>query len=99
MLTGPSDPPDPDFNAYRKDLSDAALAGRVIASHYATPVERKLRSAATLRVAPSAEAEAAKQLEAGERFLMLDDTLGWAWGYGGEDRRVGYIESEALELQ
>ncbi len=30
---------------------------------------------------------------------MLDDTLGWAWGYAGEDRRVGYVESEALELQ
>ena len=28
---------------------------------------------------------------------MLDDTLGWAWGYAGEDRRVGYVRSEALK--
>src|SRR6058998_1098973 len=34
-LAGPSGDLDPDFNAYRKDLADVALAGRVIASHYA----------------------------------------------------------------
>ena len=27
---------------------------------------------------------------------MLDDTLGWAWGYAGDDRRVGYVPSGAL---
>jgi len=27
---------------------------------------------------------------------MLDDSLGWAWGYAGDDRRVGYVESSAL---
>jgi hypothetical protein len=27
---------------------------------------------------------------------MLDDTLGWAWGYAGEDRRVGYVRSGAV---
>jgi hypothetical protein len=28
---------------------------------------------------------------------MLDDSLGWAWGYAGADRRVGYLPSDALE--
>jgi hypothetical protein len=68
----------------------------VIASHYATPVERIVQSAVSLRTGPSAEAEAISELKAGERFLMLDDTLGWAWGYAGEKRRVGYVRSEAL---
>jgi hypothetical protein len=36
-------------------------------------------------------------MAAGELFCMLDDTLGWAWGYAGEDRRVGYVRSEALK--
>jgi len=27
---------------------------------------------------------------------MLDDSLGWAWGYVGEDQRVGYVPTEAL---
>jgi hypothetical protein len=27
---------------------------------------------------------------------MLDESLGWAWGYAGEERRVGYVRSEAV---
>ena len=95
-LTGPSDPPDPAFNAYRKDLADLALAGRVIASHYAEAVERRLCAETTLRSAPAGDADAVTELSVGERFLMLDEALGWAWGYAGEDRRVGYIESNSL---
>jgi hypothetical protein len=98
-LSGPSDLPDPNFNAYRKDLADVALAGRVIASHYAAPVERRLAVAATLHFRPSADAEAVRALEPGEPFLMLDDSLGWAWGYSGADQRVGYVPSEALNRQ
>ena len=30
---------------------------------------------------------------------MLDNTLGWAWGYAGADRRVGYVRAEALVSQ
>jgi hypothetical protein len=30
---------------------------------------------------------------------MLDDSLGWAWGYAGSDRRVGYVRSETLTAQ
>jgi len=68
----------------------------VIASHYADPVERRLTVAATLRIGPSRDADAAAELQAGESFLMLDDSLGWAWGYAGGDRRVGYVPSEVL---
>jgi hypothetical protein len=68
----------------------------VIASHYAEPAERRLRAATELRSGPSAEAEALADLPSGEAFLMLDDSLGWAWGYAGGDRRVGYVPSEAL---
>jgi hypothetical protein len=68
----------------------------VIASHYAEPVERRLAAATTLRSGPSDEAPAVKKIGAGEPFLMLDDSLGWAWGYAGTDRRVGYVPSDAL---
>jgi hypothetical protein len=27
---------------------------------------------------------------------LLDDSLGWAWGYAGDERRVGYVRSDAL---
>ncbi len=29
-------------------------------------------------------------------FEMLDDSLGWAWGYAGGERRVGYLPSGAV---
>jgi hypothetical protein len=96
-LTGPSQRPDPHFNAYRKDLADVALAQVVISSHYAEPVEMRVSADASLREGPSAGSETIRQLTAGEKFLLLDDTLGWAWGYAGDDRRVGYVESAALQ--
>ena len=75
-----------------------ALAGRVIASHYAEPLGRHLVAAAPLRRAASEEAEMIGALQPGDEFLMLDDRGGWAWGYAGSDRRVGYLRSDALGL-
>ena len=71
----------------------------MIASHYAEPVTRRVRTSAALRSAPSANAEQVAELGPGEPFLMLDESLGLAWGYAGEDRRVGYLLAEALERQ
>jgi hypothetical protein len=88
--------PDPAFHAFRQDLADVALAGRVIASHYAEPVPRRLAKSASFLRTTSDEAEPIGELTAGDEFWMLDDTRGWAWGYGGADRRVGYIRAEAL---
>jgi hypothetical protein len=78
-------------------LADVALAGRVIASHYAEPLLRRLTAAACLRYAPSDEAEPIVEMEAGDDLWLLDDTGGWAWGYGGPERRVGYVRVTALE--
>jgi len=38
------------------------------------------------------------ELARGDLFEMLDDSLGWAWGYAGEERRVGYVPAKALDL-
>ena len=95
-LSGKSNPPDPTFNAYRPDLADVALAGRVIASHYAAPISKTVVANALLRTAASDDAEEIAELEADDPFSLLDDTLGWAWGYAKRDRRVGYVRSEAL---
>ena len=95
-LAGPSDPPDPQLNAYRKDLADAALAGRVIASHYAEPTPRRIVNASALQILPGDDSETIRKLAVGEPFQLLDDSLGWSWGYAGEDRRVGYVVSAAI---
>ena len=68
----------------------------MIASHYAEPLNRSIAAAAELRSAPSDDSEMIRRLEPGEPFAMLDDTLGWAWGYAGQDHRVGYVKSRAV---
>ncbi len=78
-------------------MADVALVDCVIASHYAEPVERTVMASATLRADPSDDAKAIRELNAGEGFAMLDESVGWAWGYAGKDRRVGYVRSEALK--
>ena len=68
----------------------------MIASHYAEPVDREIAEPAVLRTAAAEDAEVIRDLSAGEHFAMLDDSLGWAWGYAGEDRRVGYVHLSAI---
>ena len=68
----------------------------MIASHYAEPLERKIAAKTTLRSTPDAAGEILLELDPGEPFWMLDDSVGWAWGYAGKDRRVGYVESQAV---
>jgi hypothetical protein len=68
----------------------------VIASHYAEAVERKIVATSALRNAPSDHGELLIELEPGEPFWLLDDTLGWAWGYAGKDRRVGYVKNDTV---
>jgi hypothetical protein len=68
----------------------------VLASHYAEPLDLALMAPAALRVKPSTEADVIAELAAGTPFAMLENSRGWAWGYAGTDRRVGYIRSAAV---
>ncbi|HEX6071869.1 MAG TPA: hypothetical protein VFY95_02545 [Sphingomicrobium sp.] len=68
----------------------------MIASHYVEPAERSVASAGPLLSCPSDDDEVIRELEVGEPFALLDDSVGWAWGYAGDERRVGYVRSEAL---
>ncbi|MCY7338429.1 MAG: SH3 domain-containing protein [Sphingomonas bacterium] len=87
--------PDPATHAYRKDLADTALAGRVIASHYADPLIRHIARDTDLRSMPSDEGEILAALALGDAFRMLDSSRGWAWGYA-PDGRVGYVSADAV---
>lgn len=94
-LSGPSDLPDPSTHAYRADLADVALAGRVIASHYAEPLDRLLVAASPLLATPDQSAEPILHLSAGEEMRVLDISRGWAWGYG-PGGQVGYVHAAAI---
>ena len=96
-LSGPSRQLDPRVHAYRDGLADIALAGRVIASHYAKPLMRSCGAhTAFVRPEPVAEAEPVSELLPGEEFAVLEYAGGWAWGYCAADRLVGYVEAIAL---
>ena len=95
-MAGPSVLPDPATHAYRKDLADIALAGVVIASHYAAPVQRRVSGGARLFKEASENSVPLAEIDVGEPFDLLDDSLGWAWGYAGNRRLVGYVRSDCL---
>jgi hypothetical protein len=94
-LSGVSTLPDPATHAYRKDLADTALAGRVIASHYAEPLLRHLAIDAPLWVAPSEDSVSLGTAAKGDEFHLLDSSRGWAWGYLS-DGRVAYVTADAV---
>lgn len=96
-LEGPSIRLDPRLHAWRSDIADIALAGRLFAPHYAAPLRRACGLIATsVLIEPADGAEAVSELLPGEGFAVLDLTAGWAWGYCLADHRVGYVE--AIEL-
>ncbi len=74
-----------------------ALAGRVIASHYAEPIDKRVVANVPLRQDASEDSEELAVMEPDDPFSLLDDTLGWSWGYAGCDRIVGYVRSDALK--
>lgn len=96
-LAGPSLPLDPRIHAYRHDLADIALAGRIIAPHYARPLIRACGAhAAFVRSDPDGEAPAVSELLPGEEFAVLEYAGGWSWGFCRADHVVGYVEAIGL---
>ena len=69
----------------------------MIASHYAEPLLRHVKTPAPLMAGREPEAERIATMRSGEEFHMLDCSLGWAWGYAGLERRVGYIRADAID--
>jgi hypothetical protein len=96
-LTGPSLTLDPRIHAYRRDIADIALAGQIIAPHYARRLVRACGSrSAFVWPNPRTEGDAVSQLLPGEEFAVLEYAGGWAWGYCVADHVVGYVEAIAL---
>ena len=67
----------------------------MIASHYAEPLVRHLLAPAPLLAEASNHAESIARLDKGDQLRMLDNSRGWAWGYG-PDGRVGYVPAAAV---
>jgi len=85
----------PEYDAYRADVADVALAGKVVASHFAEPCTYKATSATPL-LANVGAVPNGHVLSAGDIFAVLDCSRGFAWGYRQSDHRVGYVDLDAL---
>lgn len=88
---------DPRTILARADLAAADLEGRVRAARFSatTPMTCAAPTAA-IRRAPDSAGEQMDQLLFGERFEVLEETGGWAWGQARRDGYVGFVERAAL---
>ena len=88
---------DPRLNAFRYDLADASLVGKVDAPRFAEGEKRQVAiGLAPLRHEPAPDAPRDSELLFGERVTLYDERNGWAWVQNATDRYVGYVESAAL---
>ena len=90
--------PDPRRHAWRADLADAALAGRVEAARFVAGKAFVLAvPAAALRRHPARDAPLDSEVLAGETLDVFETRAdGWSWVQLGRDRHVGYVETAFL---
>jgi len=85
------------LNAFRDDLADAALKGKVEAPRFVEPQSRQvITDRAPLRRAPNADSEQEAEALFGERMKLFDKKDGWAWVQSERDGYVGYCEAACL---
>lgn len=85
------------INAFRPDLAERALEGRVTAGRYTegTPARVTL-PVADMRPKPDLASGIDTQLLFGEPVTVLDRADGWAWVKSDIDAYVGYVDAAAL---
>ncbi|WP_244486915.1 C40 family peptidase [Aurantimonas sp. Leaf443] len=86
------------LNAYRDDLADARLAGRVTAARFVEGEARRVRAPlAPLRRAPRDDAPLETQALMGEAVRVFEtDGNGWCFAQLEDDAYVGYLPASAL---
>ncbi len=85
------------LHAFRPDLADAALEGRVEAARFEQGVPALVAvPVAALRPRPDRTSGIDTELLLGEEVRVFDRTEGWAWVQASADGYVGYVDEEAL---
>jgi cell wall-associated NlpC family hydrolase len=90
---------DPDHRlfAYRADLAEASLRGKVEAGRFIEGVPARVAVPKTaLRARPENAAAIETELLYGEDIVVLDRAAGWVWGKSVVDGYVGYLQEAAL---
>jgi hypothetical protein len=89
---------DPRLNAFRPELADARLRGRVESQVFAEgSLMRVLANAAPLKRSPDMEAPLDSEVVRGEVVRVFGDTSdGWSFGQCQADSYVGFIPTQVL---
>ena len=89
---------DPRLNAFRPDLADMRLRGKVEAQAFVEGrVRRVIAPTAPLRRVPRLDAPIDTELLRGETARVFEDTAeGWSWVQGEADFYVGFAPATAL---
>lgn len=84
--------------AYRDEIADARLRGRVEASRFAIGTPMTVAApVADMRTKPTAKAGLGTQLLLGDTVRVFDQDEGWAWAQADRDQYVGYVPLDDLK--
>lgn len=90
-------PLDPRRHAFREDLADVRLQGRVAAARFVEGRPGQVRVAiAPVFGTPDAGTALTTQLLFGETVRVFEESDGWAWLQGDADGYVGYAPAAAI---
>ena len=90
-------PLDPRLNAYRKDLADSRLRGKVDAENYCDGEAFRITSHfADIFKLPDEESGLQAQVLYGHDVTVFERTDGWSWAQSLYDGYVGYIRNSTL---
>ncbi|OWV81085.1 peptidase P60 [Rhizobium sp. R634] len=85
------------LHAYRPDLAEAGLEGKVEASRFVEGVPARVAvPVVALRPAPDLSRGIDTELLLGEEVTVFDRAGGWCWVKAASDGYVGYLPAEAL---
>lgn len=88
---------DPRRHAYRPDLADAALSGRVQADRFVVGAPWHVTAGRlSMRRDPTGTAMQTSELLYGETVTLYDRREGWAWVQNRTDGYVGYVPESGL---
>lgn len=92
-----SNPLDPRLHAFRPDLADQRLRGRVEATRFVEgELRRVIEPVADLRNRPWLDAGTDTQALYGDVVRVFDTNEGWAWAQAERGGYVGYMSANAL---
>jgi cell wall-associated NlpC family hydrolase len=88
------------LNAFRSDLADETLRGKVEAAHFVKGFPHQITTPiAAILKRSEADAPQTSQALMGETCLVFENKNGWAWVKLNRDHYVGYINAAALTAQ